>query len=107
MEGKGKRSREDEDSETLRFESRSEEVEGECRFLWGKNIPGPKVGAFGGPCVGMDLTRPGRAPCPVLGRLVTSVCWWSEHRLLGLKQANCLPPGQLHAGFVILSKLLC
>lgn len=48
MEGNGKRSREDEDSETLRFESRPEEVEGDCRFLWGKNIPGPKVGAFGG-----------------------------------------------------------
>lgn len=48
MEGKGKRSREDGDSETLKLESRPEEVEGEYQFLWGKNIPGPKVGALGG-----------------------------------------------------------
>ena len=54
VEGKGKRSREDEDSETLRFESRPEEVESKCRFLWGKNIPGPKVGAFRGQYAGMD-----------------------------------------------------
>ena len=39
---------------TLRFESRPEEVEGKCRFLWGKNIPGPKVGAFRGQYAGMD-----------------------------------------------------
>lgn len=48
MEGKGKRSREDGNSETLKLESRPEEVEGECQFLWGRNIPGPKVGALGG-----------------------------------------------------------
>lgn len=49
MEGKGKRSREDEDSETLRVESRSEEVEGECRFLWGgRTFQVPKWGPSGG-----------------------------------------------------------
>lgn len=48
MEGKGKRSREDEDSETLRFESRSEEVEGECRFLWGEGHSRSQSGSLWG-----------------------------------------------------------
>ena len=62
------------------------------RYTWGsvgEEHSRSQSGSTRGRCAGMDLAWAGRVPGLVLGRLVTSVCWWSEHRLLGLKQTVC------------------